>query len=109
MAILTAETIEDFKNHAERRIAPVAQYRLGNTWYDVTITRKERMKDGRLAVYIPVVPHSPNTLVLTAVRLYNVSTGKVWAEKTNLNISVKGVNQSILYRFAFDVKENEVT
>ena len=107
--ILTADTIEDYKKHTEARISADAEYCLGGTWYKTKIDRKERMKDGRVAVYVPVVPHSTATVVLTAVRLYNEHTGKIWAEKNGLQISVTGTNRSILYRFTFDVKESEVT
>lgn len=106
--ILKPETIEDYKAHTEDRIAPRASYRIGSTWYDTTISRKERMKDGRVAVYVPIAPQSDSTTVLTGVRLYNAYTGGIWAEKTD-NISVTGRNRSILYRFTFDVKEQEVT
>lgn len=106
--ILTKETIEDYKKHTEYRIANRAQYRLGATWYDTTIERKERMSDGRIAVYVPVAPQSEQTVTLTGVRLYNDLTGSVWAEKTGISITVTGANRSILYRFTFDIKENEV-
>lgn len=106
--ILTAATIEDYKQHTEQRISTKAEYRIGNTWYQTTIERKERMKDGRVAVYVPIVPHSDSTVVITAVRLYNDYTGGIWAEKNGLSISVTGRNRSISYRFTFDIKENEI-
>lgn len=106
--ILTAETIEDYKVHTFDRISTEAEYRLGTTWYKTTVQRKERMKDGRVAAYIPVVPHSSASNVLTGVRLYNVNTGRVWAEKTGEQIPISGINRSVLYRITFDVKESEV-
>ena len=106
--ILTQATIEDYKKHTEYRIASRAQYRLDNTWYDTTIDRKERMNDGKVAVYVPVYPKGTSAVTLTGVRLYNDLTGEIWAEKTGINIRIEGANRSVLYRFTFDIKESEV-
>ena len=107
--ILTNNTLEDYKQFTEQRISDKAEYQIGGVWYETQIQRKERMTDGRIAVYVPVVPHSSGPVTLQGVRLYNEHSGEIWAQKTGINITVTGVNRSILYRFTFDIKENEVT
>ena len=53
--MLTEKAIEGYKVYTERTISH-ARYRLGSTWYTAQISRRERMKDGRVAVYFPIIP-----------------------------------------------------
>ena len=53
MPILTAEALEGFKKYTDRTIA-YARYKIGGTYTRVEISRRERLKDGRVAVYFPI-------------------------------------------------------
>ena len=103
--MLTANAIEGYKHYTERTIG-YARYRLGTTWYTAPIDRKERMPDGRVAVYFSVIPQASSSVVITAVQLYD-KADKLWAEKTE-NINIRSVQDGVLYRFTFDLHEQEV-
>lgn len=102
MAILEANAIEDYKTHTEITIA-YAQYKIDSNYYRVVIHRKERLKDGRLAVYFSITPQVGNDVTITEVQLFN-RENKLWASKKE-NIIIRGVQEGILYRFTFDFKE----
>ena len=104
MGILTAQAIEGYRTYTEHTIAR-ARYRIGTTWYEAQITRKERMADGRVAVYIPILPQSSNTVIITGVELYDKNDA-LFASKTE-SIKVEGVQEGVLYRFTFDLREEE--
>lgn len=103
--MLTKSAIEGYKVHTERVLSH-ARYRIGSTWYNAEISRNERMADGRVAIYIPIIPQSKNAVTITAVQLYD-KTGQLWAEKTE-NIKIESVQEGVLYRFTFDIHEEEV-
>lgn len=103
--MLTASAIEGYKVYTERVIG-YARYRIGSTWYKADISRNERMADGRVAIYIPIIPQSQSAVTITGVQLYD-KTGQLWAEK-NENIKVESVQEGVLYRFTFDLHEEEV-
>ncbi len=100
--ILTTAAIEGYRTYTEHTISR-ARYRIGNTWYNGEITRKERMADGKVAVYIPILPQSANTVTITGVELYDRNDA-LWASKTE-SIRVEGVQEGVLYRFTFDIHE----
>ena len=102
--MLTEKAIEGYKHYTERTIKR-AQYRLGSTWYDAEVSRKERMPDGRVAVYFSIIPAQP-TVTISGVRLYD-SDGNLWAEKTE-SIKLTSAQEGVLYRFTFDIHEEEV-
>lgn len=102
--MLTTDAIEGYKRHTER-VIDYAQYRIGSTWYKAQISRRERMKDGRVAIYFPIIPQSQAEVTITGVRLYS-KDGKLWAQKTE-NIKVESVQEGVLYRFTFDLHEEE--
>ena len=77
--MLTVTAIEGYKHYTEQTIDH-AQYRIGSTWYNVAVSRKERMPDGRVAVYFPIIP-AASTVTISGVRLYDTK-GNLWAEKT---------------------------
>lgn len=104
--ILTAAAIEGFRQHTERTISH-ARYKLGNTWHNAEITRRERMRDGKVAVYFPIIPQSSTTVTVTGVELYD-KAGNLWASKSE-NIKIEGVQEGVLYRFTFDLHEEEKT
>lgn len=102
--MLTPDAIEGYKVYTDRTISH-AEYRIGTTWYKAQISRRERMKDGRVAVYFPIIPQSQTEVTITGVRLYS-KDGKLWAEKTEA-IKVESVQEGVLYRFTFDLHEEE--
>lgn len=103
--MLTANAIEGYKNYTERVIG-YARYQLGNTWYTAPIERRDRLPDGRVAVFFSVIPQAENPVVIRAVQLYD-KADKLWAEKTE-NINITSVQEGVLYRFTFDLHEQEV-
>ena len=102
--MLTEKAIEGYKVYTERTIS-YARYRLGSTWYTAQISRKERMKDGRVAVYFPIIPQTTEEVTITTVQLYDKS-GALWAEKAE-DIKIESVQEGVLYRFTFDLHEDE--
>ena len=70
--MLTEKAIEGYKVYTERTIS-YARYRLGSTWHTAQISRKERMKDGRVAVYFPIIPQTTEEVTITTVQLYDKS------------------------------------
>ena len=102
--MLTSSAIEGYKHYTERVIS-YARYRIGSTWYKTNISRNERMADGRVAIYIPIIPQSQNEVTITGVELYD-KAGKLWAAKSE-NIKIESVQEGVLYRFTFDIQEEE--
>lgn len=102
--MLTGKAIEGYKRHTEK-IIDHAQYRLGSTWHTVQISRKERMPDGRVAVYFPIIPQSSGQVTISGVRLYDTD-GALWAEKAE-SIKIESAQEGVLYRFTFDIHEEE--
>lgn len=102
--MLTEKAIEGYKVYTERTIS-YARYRLGSTWHTAQISRRERMKDGRVAVYFPIIPQTTEEVTITAVQLYDKS-GALWAEKAE-DIKIESVQEGVLYRFSFDLHEDE--
>ena len=102
--MLTEKAIEGYKVYTERTIS-YARYRLGSTWHTAQISRKERMKDGRVAVYFPIIPQTTEEVTITTVQLYDKS-GALLAEKAE-DIKIESVQEGVLYRFTFDLHEDE--
>ena len=100
--MLTATAMEGFKTFIERNIA-YARYKIGGTYYKVVIHRKERLPDGKVAVYFSIVPQVSNDVTISEVQLFDTNNN-LWASKAE-NIVVKSVQEGVLYRFAFDFKE----
>ena len=70
------------------------------------IHRRERLKDGRVAVYVQITPQVSGTATVQRVQLYN-KNNKLWADKA-VNIPLNNVQEGVLYRFTFDFTEKEV-
>ncbi len=102
MPILTAEALEGFKKYTDRTIA-YARYKIGGTYTRVEISRRERLKDGRVAVYFPIDAQGQTDVTISEVQLYDTNND-LWAAKEE-NILVRGVQEGVLYRFTFDFKE----
>lgn len=101
--MLTATAIEGYKQYTERTIDH-AQYRINGTWYTAAISRKERLPDGRVAVYFSIIP-AASAVTISGVRLYDTK-GNLWAEKTE-SINLTSAQEGVLYRFTFDIHEEE--
>ena len=102
MPILTQAAIEGYKAYTDRRIAK-ARYKIGNTYYDVPIHRRERLPDGRVAVYISITPAKSGSVTITEVQLFDTNND-LWATKKE-SVVLNGVQEGTLYRFTFDFKE----
>ena len=102
--MLTAQAMEDFKVFIDRSIA-YAKVTISGKTEEYKIHRRERLKDGRVAVYIQITPQAGKTVTVEKVQLYNYG-GKLWAEKSE-EIELSQVQEGVLYRFKFSVKEVE--
>ena len=102
--MLTAQAMEDFKVFIDRSIA-YAKVTISGKTEEYKIHRRERLKDGRVAVYIQITPQAGKTVTVEKVQLYNYG-GKLWAEKSE-QIELSQVPEGVLYRFTFSVKEVE--
>lgn len=102
MGILTAEAIKGYKTDTLRKIAR-ARYRIGSTWYEPVIHRREWMGDGRVAIYFSITPGIGGNVTIAEVQLFDTNNN-LWASKVE-SITISGVQEGVLYRFAFDFKE----
>lgn len=102
--MLSPAAIEGYKQYTDREIA-YAKYKIGDTWHKVPISRRERLADGKIAVYFSIIPEAGQTVTISGVQLFNTNNA-VWAEKTE-NILIESVQEGVLYRFTFDLREDE--
>jgi len=100
--MLTEKAIEGFKAFIEKNIA-YAVVNIGGAPTKTIIHRKERLIDGRVAVYISITPQATNDVTISRVQLYD-KNNDLWADKPE-SILIKNVQEGILYRFTFDFKE----
>lgn len=70
------------------------------------IIRRERMADGRVAVYIQITPEAAKDVTVQKVQLYN-KNNQLWATK-NEKILLEDAREGALYRFTFKIIEQEV-
>lgn len=103
--MLTPQAIEDFKDFLENIIA-YAMVTVNGVTTKVSIHRKERLKDGRIAVYINITPSEGKKAIVQRVQLYNKNK-KLWADKAE-KIELSDVQEGALYRFIFKFEEQEV-
>lgn len=102
MPILTGEAMEGYKQHTERTIA-YARYKIGGAYTRAEISRRERLKDGRVAVYFTIDAQAGKDVTISEVQLFDTNND-LWASKAE-NIVIRGVQEGVLYRFTFDFKE----
>lgn len=102
MPILEAVAMEGYKTYTDKTIA-YARYKIGNSYFKVNISRRERLKDGRLAVFFPIEAQGGNDVTITEVQLFNTNN-ELWASKAE-NIVIRGVQEGVLYRFTFEFRE----
>ena len=100
--MLTPQAIEDFKGLLDNNIA-YAKVTVNEEVKKIPIHRRERLKDGRVAVYFPIDAQGKTDVTISEVQLYDTNND-LWAAKAE-NILIRGVQEGVLYRFTFDFKE----
>lgn len=100
--MLTTDAINDFKDFIDNIIA-YAKVTVNGVSEKKVIHRRERLKDGRVAVYVQIIPQVSGTATVQRVQLYN-KNNKLWADKA-VNIPLNNVQEGVLYRFTFDFTE----
>lgn len=100
--MLTSNAIDGFKKYTQNNIG-FAKFKVGSTYYQVDIHKKEVLSDGRLAVYVLIDDKIPGDITISEIQLYDIDS-KLWLTKTE-NISKKAVQEGILYRFTFEFEE----
>ncbi|MBQ0067567.1 MAG: hypothetical protein KBS60_05255 [Phascolarctobacterium sp.] len=103
--MLTQNAINDFKNFIDNTIA-YAKVTVNGATSEKVIHRRERLADGRVAVYIQITPEISGAATVQRVQLYNKHK-ELWADKA-VNIPLNNVQEGVLYRFVFDFVEKEV-
>ncbi len=103
--MLTPQAIEDFKDFLDNIIA-YAKVTVNGSVKQVPIHRRERLKDGRVAVYLNITPQLGTAATIQRVQLYNKNK-KLWADKAE-KIELSNVQEGALYRFVFRFTEQEV-
>ena len=103
--MLTPQAIEDFKGFLDNNIA-YAKVTVNEEVKKIPIHRRERLKDGRVAVYLNITPQAGTEATIQRVQLYNKNK-QLWADKTE-NITLSNVQEGALYRFVFRFVEQEV-
>lgn len=98
--MLTTAAINSFKTHIDRTIA-YAKYKIGSTYYQMPIHKREILSDGRVAVYFTI--NTTGAATISEVQLYDTS-GQLWASKSE-NVVVASVQNGVLYRFTFSIQE----
>lgn len=103
--MLTAQAINDFKDFIDNIIA-YAKVTVDGVTTQAVIHRRERLANGRVAVYIQITPQANKKVTVQKVQLYN-KNNQLWAEKAE-NIPIESAQEGVLYRFVFDFEEKEV-
>ena len=103
--MLTQTAITDFKDFLDDIIA-YAVVTVNGTQKQIPIHRRERLSDGRVAVYLNIAPQLGTTATIQKVQLYNKNS-LLWADKAE-NIQLSNVSEGALYRFVFNFTEQEV-
>lgn len=103
--MLEPVALNDIKNFALNRIA-YARYRIGSTYHNAQINKKEITSGGIVRVQFPIIPQASATVKITEVQLINTNS-EVWAKQA-VNIDIETVQTGILYWFEFNVEEKEV-
>ena len=68
--MLTPQAIEDFKGFLDNNIA-YAKVTVNEEVKKIPIHRRERLKDGRVAVYLNITPQAGTEATIQRVQLYN--------------------------------------
>lgn len=100
--LLTSNAIEGFKSYTQYNIA-YAKFKVGSTYYQVDIHKKEVLPDGRVAIYLLIDDKIPGDVIISEIQLYDTDS-KLWLSKAE-NIVKKAIQEGVLYRFTFRFDE----
>lgn len=102
--MLTTAALNDFRAFVKKKIWK-AQYKIGSTWYDATISQSAITSAGVVRIQIPISPGYVCTI--TGARLVSTSN-EVWAEKS-ISVTIDDAATNLLQWFEFVIKESEVS
>jgi len=102
--LLTTAALNDFRAFVKKKIWK-AQYKIGSTWYDATISQSAITSAGVVRIQIPISPGYACTI--TGARLVSTSN-EVWAEKS-ISVAIEDAATSLLQWFEFVITESEVS
>ena len=102
--MLTTAALNDFRNFIKNKIWK-AQYKIGSTWYDATISQSAITSAGVVRIQIPISPGYACTI--TGARLVSMSN-EVWAEKS-ISVAIDDAATNLLQWFEFVITESEVS
>lgn len=100
--LLQPKAITGIKEYVKGTI-DYAKYKIGTTYYEVPIHRKEYLENGKLAAYFAITPQSATDVTIKEVQIYDVDKD-LWLKKDE-DIKIRSVQEGVLYRFTFDVRE----
>ena len=100
--LLQPKAIAGIKGYVEETI-DYAKYKIASTYYQVPIHRKEYLEDGRLAAYFAITPQSEADVIIKELQIYDTENS-LWLKKDE-DIKIRSVQEGVLYRFTFDVRE----
>lgn len=102
--MLTTAALNDFRAFVKNKVWK-AQYRIGSTWYDATISQSQILASGVVRIQVPISPGFACTI--TGARLISYSN-EVWAEKA-ISVTIDDSSTSLLQWFEFTITESEVS
>ena len=102
--MLTTAALNDFRAFVKKKIWK-AQYKIGSTWYDATISQSAITSAGVVRIQIPISPGYACTI--TGARLISTSN-EVWAEKS-ISVTIDDAATNLLQWFEFVITESEVS
>lgn len=102
--MLTTAALNDFRAFVKKKIWK-AQYKIGNTWYDGTISQNQILANGTVRIQVPISPGYACTI--KGVRLISTSN-EVWAEKA-ISVIIEDASTNLLQWFEFVITESEVS
>lgn len=102
--MLTTDALNDFRAFVKKKIWK-AQYKIGSTWYDATISQSAITSAGVVRIQISISPGYACTI--TGARLISTSN-KVWDERS-ISVIIDDAATNLLEWFEFVIKESEVS
>jgi len=98
--MLTTAALNDFRSFVKKKIWK-AQYKIGSTWYDATISQSVITSAGVVRIQIPISPGYACTI--TGARLISTNN-EVWAEKA-ISATIEDGSTNLLQWFEFVIAE----
>lgn len=95
MAQLTSAAIQDYKQFTIDNVVS-GKYRVGNTYYPLTILSKEILPNGKMLIRVQCDHPTEGNIVITEIQLYD-RAGRLWYTD-KVNYSLAAVLQSLRYR-----------